>query len=119
MLLSQRIFICYCYRIGYGFEEGKKVKKEEEESSKIISDMERLLDTGTLTDVTIKCENRILECHKAILSARSTVFRAMFQHDMRESKSNEIHIPVSCCVTRPMSRNKSNGEVVLFRDICS
>jgi len=79
--------------IGYGFEEGKKVKKEEEESSKIISDMERLLDTGTLTDVTIKCENRMLECHKAILSARSTVFRAMFQHDMRESKSNEIHIP--------------------------
>ena len=29
---------------------------------------------------------------QAILSARSTVFRAMFQHDMRESKSNEINI---------------------------
>lgn len=26
--------------------------------------MERLLESGTLTDVTIKCENRILECHK-------------------------------------------------------
>ena len=72
-----------------------KKEGEEEYSSKIISDMERLLDSGTLTDVTIKCENRILECHKAVLSARSTVFRAMFQHDMRESKSNEIHIPVS------------------------
>ena len=66
----------------------------------------------------IKCEGKILECHKAILSARcvlivnqnektnklnnesnihvdfrSSVFRAMFQHDMRESKSNEIIIP--------------------------
>ena len=57
--------------------------------------MERLLETSTLTDVTIKCENKILECHKAILSARSSVFRAMFQHDMRESKNNEIIISVS------------------------
>ena len=67
-----------------------------------------------MTDVKIKCEGKILECHKAILSARcadiggnqkenaesnnlvalrSSVFRAMFQHDMRESKSNEIIIP--------------------------
>ncbi len=92
-------------------QQEPRIKKEDDEnnSSKIISDMERLLESGTLTDVTIKCENRILECHKvsklfsllsnilcfncqAILSARSTVFRAMFQHDMRESKSNEINI---------------------------
>ena len=33
-----------------------------------------------------------LPCHLNILSARSPVFRAMFQHDMRESKSNEINI---------------------------
>ena len=26
--------------------------------------MERLLESGTLTDVSIKCEDRILECHK-------------------------------------------------------
>jgi len=79
--------------IGYGFQDVRNIKREEDEcSSKMITDMERLLDSGTLTDVTIKCENRIIECHKAILSARSTVFRAMFQHDMRENKSNEINI---------------------------
>ena len=53
-------------RIGYGFQQDlRNIKKEDEESSsKMITDMERLLESGTLTDVTIKCENRILECHK-------------------------------------------------------
>ena len=53
----------------YGFQQETRIKKEDEENSstKIISDMERLLESGTLTDVTIKCENRILECHKVIL----------------------------------------------------
>ena len=56
-------------RIGYGFQQDlRSIKKEDEESSsKIITDMERLLESGTLTDVTIKCENRILECHKVII----------------------------------------------------
>lgn len=84
---------------------------KREDSNKLVSDFERLLDSSTLTDVKIKCEGKILECHKSILSARclpfmvqgmltiqlsvvrSSVFRAMFQHDMRESKSNEIIIP--------------------------
>lgn len=101
--------------IDYGYldERDRKVKKEDEEySSKIITDMERLLDSGTLTDVTIKCENRILECHKAVLSARSTVFRAMFQHDMRESKSNEIHIPdIDFATVRDMVRFIYSGRL--------
>jgi len=84
-------------RMGYSLGEqgaNKNLKKEGGSvSSKLVCDMERLLDTSTLTDVIIKCDNKIIECHKAILSARSSVFRAMFQHDMRENKSNEIIIP--------------------------
>ena len=95
-LMNGILMINLCSRIGYGFQDVRSIKREEDEcSSKMIMDMERLLESGTLTDVTIKCENRIIECHKAILSARSTVFRAMFQHDMRENKSNEINISVS------------------------
>jgi len=84
-------------KLGYSNgETGKssgQVKKEAHNvSSKLVTDMERLLDTQTLTDVIIKCDNKIIACHKAILSARSSVFQAMFQHDMRESKNNEIII---------------------------
>jgi len=78
-------------RLGYTYNDAKSSPRKDE-SSKLVTDMERLLETSTLTDVTIKCENKILECHKAILSARSNVFRAMFQHDMRETKNNEIII---------------------------
>jgi len=78
-------------RLGYTYNDAKSHSKKEE-SNKLVTDMEHLLETSTLTDVTIKCENQTLECHKAILSARSNVFHAMFQHDMRESKNNEIII---------------------------
>jgi len=78
-------------RLGYTYNDAKNSPKKGE-SSKLVTDMERLLETSTLTDVTIKCDNKMLECHKAVLSARSNVFRAMFQHDMRENKNNEIII---------------------------
>ena len=70
-------------------------KKEEDWSRNLVSDMENLLDTGTLTDVTIKCDKKTIKVHKAVLSARSAVFRAMFNHDMRENKNNEIVITVT------------------------
>ena len=70
------------------------IKKEDDWSRNLVSDMENLLETGTLTDVTIKCDKKTIKCHKAVLSARSAVFMAMFQHDMRENKNNEIIIQV-------------------------
>ena len=70
-------------------------KKEEDWSRNLVTDMENLLDTGTLTDVTIKCDKKTIKVHKAVLSARSAVFRAMFNHDMRENKNNEIVITVT------------------------
>ena len=61
----------------------------------LASDLGNLLDTGTLTDLTIKCDKKTIQCQKAVLGARSAVFRAMFQHDMRENKNNEIVITVN------------------------
>jgi len=81
-------------RISYGTGASGSENKAggRKEPSKLANDLEHLLDNSTLTDVTIKCDNKTLECHKAILSARSNVFQAMFTHDMKERKNNEILI---------------------------
>ena len=41
----------------------------------------------------VTVELRSCTASKIHVTFRSSVFRAMFQHDMRESKSNEIIIP--------------------------
>ena len=51
-----------------------------------------LLETATLSDVTLAVGYKELKVHKNILSARSPVFRAMFQHDTKESKENRVVI---------------------------
>ena len=40
----------------------------------------------------VKVENEKIRAHRAILKARSPVFAAMFQHDMKENKTNETEI---------------------------
>ena len=81
--------------IRLGYNSYQTEKNQVDWSRNLASDMENLLDTGTLTDVTIKCDKKTIKCHKAVLSARSAVFRAMFQHEMREGKNNEILITVN------------------------
>ena len=48
--------------------------------------------TGIAADVTLVIKKKEFPAHKAILAARSTVFAAMFQHDMREAASNRVGI---------------------------
>ena len=81
--------------IRLGYNSYQTEKNQVDWSRNLATDMENLLDTGTLTDVTIKCDKKTIKCHKAVLSARSAVFRAMFNHDMRENKNNEIVITVT------------------------
>ena len=87
-------------------------------SEKLSSDFNFLLETGTFSDVTIRCEGVELSCHKVILGARqdkghaklcdnksmrfyagnillrfrSPVFNAMFVHNMTESQEKKIDI---------------------------
>ena len=61
-------------------------------SEKLSSDFNFLLESGTFSDVKIKCGGVELECHKVILGARSPVFHAMFVHNMTESQEKKIEI---------------------------
>merc|ERR1712126_125361 len=45
-----------------------------------------------LCDVQLQCGEKIFDCHKVMLSARSPVFRAMFQAEMEEKKTNKVDI---------------------------
>jgi len=53
---------------------------------------ERMLKKRIHTDVTLTCQGREFEVHKAILATASDVFAAMFNHKMRESLDNAVEI---------------------------
>lgn len=45
-----------------------------------------------MTDVQIRCEGQTFDAHQVILAARSPVFRAMFQAEMKEKESRQVEI---------------------------
>jgi len=75
---------------GSGISQAKSTSKIC--SEKLSSDFNFLLETGTFSDVTIKCDGVELSCHKLILGARSPVFNAMFMHNMTENQEKKIDI---------------------------
>ena len=82
--------------------EASKVSSRREEDIDLCSKAKRfkevgesfgkLLDDKDLTDMTIKCGAQDFPCHSLILSARSPVFKAMFQANMKERESREVII---------------------------
>ena len=56
------------------------------------TDMFNILDDHETSDFTLKCGSRSFKVHKAILGARSAVFRAMFQSGMKEAMDGEAII---------------------------
>nr|XP_029725282.1 speckle-type POZ protein-like [Aedes albopictus] len=51
-----------------------------------------LLEDQKFTDVILSCGKNEFKAHKAILVAHSTVFRAMFNSDMKERSANRVEI---------------------------
>ena len=56
-------------------------------------DFEDLFKSMEFSDVTFNVSGQQFPAHKAILSARSRVFSAMFQHPMRERLTSVVNIP--------------------------
>ena len=60
-------------------------KNKDSSARKCLEDMGNVFSAGKFPDVTISCQEKKFPCHKAILAGRSTVFEAMFTHNMKES----------------------------------
>jgi len=57
------------------------------------NDLKQILDSGENSDVVlVASDGREFPAHTLILSSRSTVFAAMFKHDMKESRENRVDI---------------------------
>ncbi|CAF1012960.1 unnamed protein product [Didymodactylos carnosus] len=59
---------------------------------RLSEDFQTLLDNPVYSDVTLVCGHKEYKVHKAILSARSKVFQAMFEHQMLENQSSRVKI---------------------------
>ena len=57
-----------------------------------FDDLGNLLADGLLSDVVLRVGDQNFPVHRAILAARSPVFRAMFTSNMKESVAEEIQI---------------------------
>lgn len=60
---------------------------------RLPDDLEDIFRSQEFSDVTIYANGREFKTHKAILAARSPMFRGMFSHDMRETKFNRVEVP--------------------------
>uniref|UniRef100_A0AAY4EF92 BTB domain-containing protein n=1 Tax=Denticeps clupeoides TaxID=299321 RepID=A0AAY4EF92_9TELE len=58
----------------------------------MAEDLGQLWDASLLSDCTVCVAGQEFKAHKSILAARCPVFRAMFTHDMRESRTNHVDI---------------------------
>ena len=58
----------------------------------LTSDLGALLEDKQLSDITLVVGGKEFPAHRNILSARSPVFKAMFQHNMREKIESRLDI---------------------------
>ena len=63
-----------------------------EPEADLTTNLAKFLSSTTIGDVTFIVGRKEFQAHKAILSARSPVFAAMFQHDMKEAALNRVDI---------------------------
>ncbi|XP_055951484.1 TD and POZ domain-containing protein 5-like [Argiope bruennichi] len=59
----------------------------------LIDDLVSLYMEGTLCDTKLRTETEAFPAHRAVLSARSPVFKKMFTIDMREKTRDSVDIP--------------------------
>ncbi|GBM89731.1 Speckle-type POZ protein B [Araneus ventricosus] len=71
----------------------QSIARDSESSGTLKSDLIALYKDRTLCDAKLCTENETFLAHKAVLCARSPVFKTMFTSDMREKTDECVNIP--------------------------
>ncbi|XP_034349432.1 TD and POZ domain-containing protein 1-like [Arvicanthis niloticus] len=80
--------------------------------NRLTDDLGELWEKSLFTDCCLLVAGHEFGAHKAILAARSPVFRAMFEHEMKESLTNHVEIQdLDPQVFREMMRFIYSGKV--------
>jgi len=70
----------------------KNQKPKQNRHKQLSVDLEHAFHHKEFCDVQVKCGEKTFDCHQFMLSARSPVFRAMFQADMAEKQTKKVDI---------------------------
>ncbi|KAK4355133.1 hypothetical protein RND71_024104 [Anisodus tanguticus] len=65
---------------------------EKQSNATALSSLGRMLSENIHTDIIINASDGSFGVHRAVLAARSPVFRSMFSHDLKEKELSAINI---------------------------
>lgn len=66
---------------------------QKQANATALTSLGRMLSEGIHTDIVINAsDGRSIGAHRAVLAARSPVFRSMFSHDLKEKELSTINI---------------------------
>ena len=105
---EEKTFIAYVKK----FKD--KHLKQSKQTRKMVEDLSHLMERTESSDFTIiaSCDGKRFQVHKLIVTARSSVFRAMLDTDMLESARREIVIPdIDSGTVKEMIRFIYSGEL--------
>jgi len=99
-LLPEGHLTIFCVVDVYGPEKTISGSKDLEIKSsandrgleQVIEQFGKLFNDQEFSDVKVECDGEIFNCHQAILSTRSDLFRAMLQADMSENRTKKVII---------------------------
>ena len=92
LVLSFNIIVYADEKILSGSKYSKSKGLLDNCKKQVADDYVKMFAEDQFSDVSIECDGQSFKCHQVILSARSPVFMAMFQAEMKEKKTKVVTI---------------------------
>jgi len=98
------------------------------QNSTLIRNMQQLCNQPLFSDVILRVDGEEIQAHRALLATQSPVFKAMFEHEMKESTDGIVDIVdtnpeifklfLEYCYTSvlPVMQDKDVGQLVILAD---